>query len=71
MDPLSEFVDTLTAARIIGLAPQTLNTMRCRGGGPPFVKIHRRAVRYSVTDLRQWMRDRTRRSTSEPVRMAA
>jgi predicted DNA-binding transcriptional regulator AlpA len=38
---------------------------RMRGDGPAFVKIGRRAIRYSEAALQQWMRSRQRLSTSE------
>lgn len=48
-----EVVGVDEAAGIVGLAAATLNTLRCRGGGPPFVKLGRRVV-YRVADLRAW-----------------
>ena len=38
------------AAQILGLHVQTLRNFRCRGEGPPYVKIGR-AVRYFEGDL--------------------
>jgi hypothetical protein len=32
------------AASLIGVSERTLECWRCRGGGPPFVKISRRAL---------------------------
>ncbi|MEM7482793.1 MAG: helix-turn-helix domain-containing protein [Acidobacteriota bacterium] len=54
----------LLAAEYLGLAPATLETMRSRGGGPPFVKLGRRVV-YHREDLDAWMDERTRADTSE------
>lgn len=48
-----EVVDTKGASSIVGLKVPTLVTLRCRGGGPPFLRIGR-AVRYPVDLLRQW-----------------
>ncbi len=47
-----------------GIAPKTLANQRCRGDGPPFIKLGR-LVRYdpSVTDA--WLSERVRHSTSE------
>ncbi len=59
-----EAVDTRGAAEILGISPATLSTLRCRGGGPPFVR-YGRAVRYVVADLRAWRSARAVRSTSE------
>jgi predicted DNA-binding transcriptional regulator AlpA len=65
-----KYVNTTKAALIIGLSPHTLSSLRCRGGGPRFVKIGRRAVRYEVEELERWMRERTRSSTSDTGPMA-
>lgn len=52
------------AARYLGLSPKTLETLRTRGGGPPFLKLGRRVV-YRKTDLDTWLAARVRRSTSD------
>jgi hypothetical protein len=60
----NEVVDTKRAAKIVGLSPATLETLRSRGGGPPFVKVRRR-VGYVVTQLRRWRDARMHECTSE------
>ena len=57
-------LSTPRAADYVGLSPETLETLRCRGGGPVFVKLGRRVV-YLVEDLDKWMRKGRRRSTSD------
>lgn len=59
-----EVLDVKRASRIVGLSPSTLNTLRCRGGGPPYVKLGRR-VFYRVKDLRTWRDARLRSNTGE------
>ncbi|MGA2491512.1 MAG: helix-turn-helix domain-containing protein [Roseiarcus sp.] len=60
-----ELVTTADAAKITTLAISTLEGMRVRGEGPPFLKIGRR-VAYSRGDLLAFaLRDR-RKSTSDP-----
>ena len=39
------------AADFLGISPRTLEAWRVRGGGPPFVKIGARAVRYQRAGL--------------------
>jgi predicted DNA-binding transcriptional regulator AlpA len=56
---------TLHAATYLGLSPKTLETLRTRGGGPPFLKLGRRVV-YRKADLDTWLAARVRRSTSDP-----
>ncbi|WP_407674670.1 helix-turn-helix transcriptional regulator [Paraliomyxa miuraensis] len=51
------------ASGVVGLSPSTLNTLRSRGGGPPYVKMGRR-VFYRVADLRAWRDARLRSSTA-------
>ncbi len=53
-------------APLLGIAPITLRKMRLRGDGPPFVKIGNRAVRYSESDVADYIAALTRlRSTSD------
>lgn len=60
-------LDTKKAAECVGLAPQTLNKLRCTGGGPPYYK-HTRRVVYPVAGLKEWLEQRLRRNTSESAR---
>ena len=57
-------LSTPEAARLIGLSPATLSTLRTRGGGPPFLKVGSRVV-YDPADLEKWLNDRRRLSTSD------
>ena len=52
-------LDTHGAARLLGLSYIGLADMRRRGGGPPFYRVGRRAVRYRLGDLREWVAART------------
>jgi predicted DNA-binding transcriptional regulator AlpA len=52
------------AASYLGLGTSTLARMRIRGDGPPYAKCGPRIVVYDIDDLDQWLRGRTRRSTS-------
>jgi len=58
-------LSTVQAATYTGLAAATLEGLRCRGGGPRFVRYGRKAVRYRVADLDAWIDERTVASTSE------
>lgn len=62
-------LNTHQAAEYTGLASATLETLRCRGNGPLFVRYSRRAIRYKIVDLDRWMSERTVANTS--VREAA
>jgi hypothetical protein len=52
-------LDTHAAARLLGLSPLGLADLRRKGGGPPFYRVGRRAVRYRLGDLRAWIAART------------
>jgi predicted DNA-binding transcriptional regulator AlpA len=52
------------ASRVLKLSPSWLAKARMRGDGPPYLRLGR-AVRYSEGGLLQWMKSRTRMSTSE------
>lgn len=65
MDDLDQLLDEQTAAELIGLTPRFLQARRQRGGGPPYVSISRRCIRYRRSDLEGWINDRVRSSTSE------
>lgn len=58
-------VRTVEAAALLGLSPSTLEKMRCRGDGPPFIKLGSRAVGYDPNVLRDWAKAGTRKSTSD------
>lgn len=49
-----ELLTPTQAAARTRLAPSTLAKLRCRGGGPPFVKLGAR-VFYVVADLEAWL----------------
>jgi hypothetical protein len=52
-------IDTGATARLLGLKPLGLADMRRKGGGPPFYRVGRRAVRYRLGDVRAWVSART------------
>ena len=53
------------AAETLNLSVYALRNWRVRGGGPKFVKISRRSVRYRRRDLHDWITSLLRSSTSE------
>jgi predicted DNA-binding transcriptional regulator AlpA len=54
------------AAAVLGLEPATLRNWRVKGQGPRYAQLSRRAIRYSRTDIDEWVASRVRRSTSAP-----
>jgi len=53
------------AAKLLGFTVRALQNWRLRGGGPVFVKVAGRSVRYRRADLVAWVRARIRRTTSD------
>ncbi len=49
-------VADIEAARILGLAPQTLRNMRCQRRGPNYLKFGR-AIRYQIEDLEDFKKN--------------
>jgi hypothetical protein len=58
----SPFLTVQEAAAYLKLSPNTLNNMRCRGGGPPYRK-HGNLVFYHIDDLEAYTASRTYSST--------
>ena len=57
---------TVEAAFLLGLSPRTLEALRLRGGGPPYIQVTPKAIRYRRSVLNAWLDARCRKSTSDP-----
>lgn len=44
------------AAQVLNTTPGTLAVWACKRQGPPFLKIGKRAVRYRLSDLQEWLK---------------
>jgi len=53
------------AAALLGVSPRALQKWRVTGGGPQFVRLSARCIRYRDQDLASWTQGRSCRSTSE------
>nr|WP_321256880.1 helix-turn-helix domain-containing protein [uncultured Pseudodesulfovibrio sp.] len=51
---MSRLLNTIKAAKYLGLCPGTLEVWRCHGRGPRYSKLGRR-VMYEQTDLDQFV----------------
>jgi hypothetical protein len=56
------------AAALLGYSPRALQNWRLRGGGPVFVKVSERSIRYQHSDLMAWIASRRRARTADPGR---
>jgi hypothetical protein len=63
--PAMPLIDDKAAAVLLGVAPATLRSWRCRGIGPDYVKYAglRGAVRYDVQDIAEF-KERCRHTPS-------
>jgi len=68
-DTLTHHHDTLVnereAASILCYSVRALQNWRHRGGGPRFVKVSSRSVRYRRSDLTKWVEERIVSNTSQ------
>lgn len=58
-------LNTKDAAHLLGFEPRTMEELRRKGSGPPFIRLSSRSVRYRLDALEQWLEERTFRSTAE------
>ena len=67
----NDLINEKAAGDSLGLTPRTMQAMRQRGGGPRYVLISARCVRYTRNRLKIWADKRVRTSTSDPGQAAA
>lgn len=53
------------AADFLSVSVRSLQGWRSKGGGPQYVKISARAIRYRRKDLIEWLESKLRCNTSE------
>lgn len=64
-------IDEREGGAFLGLTDRTMQAYRQRGGGPKFIRISSRCIRYRRFDLKVWTEDRLRSSTSDDGKAAA
>jgi hypothetical protein len=64
-------IDEREAAVFLDLTDRTLQTKRQKGGGPKFVRVSGRCVKYRRIDCYHYSQARLRASTSDPGPQAA
>lgn len=65
---MDELLNSKKAAALLGISERTLERLRAVGEGPKYVKFGKAgsaSVRYNPTDIRCWIEERKRGSTSE------
>ena len=58
-------IDERQAAEFLGFSDRHMQGLRYRGGGPRFIRLSARCVRYRRYDLWKWAGDHMRVSTSD------
>ena len=58
-------INEFEIAGFLGLSVRTIQGFRSKGGGPRFVRISSRCVKYRRIDGREWAEARLRSSTSD------
>jgi predicted DNA-binding transcriptional regulator AlpA len=62
-----QLLNETQAADILCYSVRALQNWRHRGGGPRFVKVSARSVRYRYSDLVAWIESRTVSNTSQHI----
>lgn len=57
-------INEIEAAKFLGYSVRALQNWRVRGGGPKFVKVSARSIRYRRIDLKAWIEARLQSNTS-------
>lgn len=65
MHDADDLLTTREAAALIHVSPRTLEGWRLRGGGPAFLRVGKRLVRYAAGDVLTWAKRQRLFSTSE------
>jgi predicted DNA-binding transcriptional regulator AlpA len=60
-----QLLDERSAANFLNYSRRALQNWRVRGGGPQFVRVSSRSIRYRRRDLVDWIERLTVSSTSE------
>jgi hypothetical protein len=64
-DPHFVMLNTTQAASITGLTKRGMEALRQKGGGPLFIKVGAKCVRYRLSDLVFWIDSHAHHSTAE------
>lgn len=61
----NQLLCTKQMARLLSVSPQWLEIGRVKGYGPPYLKLTPRAIRYRLSEVREWLDKRAYQSTSQ------
>ena len=60
-----DLLPTQAVAKWLDVSDEFLEVGRCKGYGPPFIRMGTRRIRYRRADVVQWLKSRTYQSTSQ------
>ncbi len=70
-DYWNSLINEKEASAFLGLSDRAMQKMRQAGGGPRYIRISSRCLRYRRVNLRAWADSLMRSSTSDPGQAAA
>lgn len=62
---LTPLLSTEDAAKYLNISARTLEGWRYRGGGPLFITLGHRTVKYRLSDLNAWLQEKVQSNTSK------
>jgi predicted DNA-binding transcriptional regulator AlpA len=62
-DQIDRLISENEAAEFLGYSVRTLQSWRWKGGGPRFVRVSARSIRYRRRELLAWAEERLRSNT--------
>lgn len=65
---LDQLLNEVAAAEFLDYSVRALQNWRNRGGGPLFIRVSARSIRYRRRDLIAWANERVVANTSQPSR---
>ena len=63
----ARFLDERQVADLLNLSVRTIQNWRVRGGGPQYVRISRRCIRYRLADVLAWAEGRQEANMQIPI----
>jgi len=64
-EDLDQLLTEKEAAALICYTPRALQNWRVRGGGPKYVRVSARSIRYQRRDVLKWIEERKQSHTSQ------
>ena len=64
--PTKRLLTTADLSQFLGVSERTIAGWRLRGGGPRYLLLSGRCVRYRPSDVDLWLEERLLSSTSDP-----